>query len=193
MNQEDEKAALQEREPFHVGSFRPEDAEGIVSLFRAVYGEGYPVRLFYDPESIIAANAEGRCYSIVARTNSGKVIGVTHLVCSAPFRSLYEWSAGLVLKEYRNLGVNNRLADFLHNTLIPGKPCIEELVGEPVCNHTHLQKILMPLRYVETAIEVALMPADAYTREKRGGPGSNTDGFPLQRSQAAPHFSAAGL
>jgi len=36
-------------EPFEVGLFRPEDAQGIVSLFRAVYGESYPKKVLCDP------------------------------------------------------------------------------------------------------------------------------------------------
>lgn len=32
--------------PFYVDEFRPDDAEGIVKLFCAVYGEAYPIRLF---------------------------------------------------------------------------------------------------------------------------------------------------
>jgi len=79
---DEDKAMYQEREPFTVGSFRPDDADGIVDLFRAVYGEGYPIRLFYDPAAITAANTEGRYYSICARTASGEVIGVTHLYIS---------------------------------------------------------------------------------------------------------------
>lgn len=122
--------------------------------------------MFYDPEVIIAANRNSSYISIVARTDSGKVIGATHLFCSAPFRALYEWGAGLVLKEYRNLGVNYHLAEFLHNKFVPGKPFIEEIHGEPVCNHTHLQKSVIDFQYVETALEVALMSAEAYTREK---------------------------
>ncbi|HPC33875.1 MAG TPA: hypothetical protein PK175_11150 [Syntrophales bacterium] len=164
MNKDDEKDKPQE--PFQVGEFRQEDAEGLVSLFRKVYGDGYPIRLFYDPEAIIAANRDESYISIIARTDSGKVIGATHLFYSAPFKFLYEWGAGLVLKDYRNLGVNNRLAEFLHNEFIPGKTFIEELYGEPVCNHTHLQKSVIDLQYVETALEVALMPAQAYSREK---------------------------
>jgi hypothetical protein len=41
MKHDSDKAALPEREPFTVSSFRPEDADGIVRLFRDVYGEGY--------------------------------------------------------------------------------------------------------------------------------------------------------
>jgi len=151
---------------FEITAFRPEDAEGIVRLFLSVYGTHYPIHYFYKPQAIIRANKEGSTYSVVARSASGDVIGVTHLYKSSPYAALYEWGAGLVLQEYRNAGVNNELAIFLHREFIPGKPHIEELFGEAVCNHTHLQKALLLYGYVETAIEVALMPAAAYDKEK---------------------------
>ena len=166
MKSDNDKAVPQEQEHFTVSSFRPEDADGIVDLFRDVYGEGYPIRLFYDPAAITAANREGRYYSICARTTSGKVVGVTHLYLSAPFKSMYEWGAGLVLKECRNWGINNRLGDFVCNEFVPRNPHIEELFGEAVCNHPYMQKAIARFNIVETAIEVALMPAEAYTREK---------------------------
>lgn len=166
MKSDNDQAASQEQEPFTVGSFRPEDADGIVDLFRAVYGEGYPIRMFYDPAAIIEANRDGRYYTICARTVSGEVIGVTHLYLSAPCNSLYEWGAGLVRNEYRNWGVNNRLGEFLCNKYVAEHPHIETLFGEAVCNHPHLQKAVARFNFVETAIEVALMPAEAYTQEK---------------------------
>lgn len=154
------------QESFTVGYFQPEDAEGMVRLFRSVYGEGYPIRLFYDPQAITSANAEGRYYSIVARTASGEIIGATHLYRSAPGKTLFEWGVGLVLKECRSWGINKRLGDFLCNEFVPRNPHIEELFGEAVCNHPHMQKALSRLNFVETAIEVALMPAETYTQEK---------------------------
>ncbi len=166
MKSADDKPIAQEQKLFTVGSFRPEDADGIVQLFRAVYGEGYPIRLFYDPVEIIAANEEGRYYSICARTAYGEVIGVTHLYHSAPCKSLYETGVGLVRKEYRNSGANKRLLGFLYNEFVPQNPHIEELFGEAVCNHPYMQKVIENFNFVETAIEVALMPAEAYTQEK---------------------------
>jgi len=157
---------LLDLEPFTIDSFRPEDAEGITELFRSVYGEHYPIRLFYDPASIIAANREGSCYSVCARTPSGKIIGVQHLYHSAPCKFLYETGAGLVLKEYRNSGANKGLLDFLYNEFVSRNPHVETLFGEAVCNHPYMQKSVLGLNFVETAIEVALMPAEAYTREK---------------------------
>lgn len=153
-------------QPFEVGEFRPEDAPGIVRLFRAVYGEGYPVRLFYDADALTAANASGHTYSFVARTPKGDVVGVQHLFRSAPFLSLYELGSGLVLREYRKLGMNRRMLDFVYDRWLPGRESVEETFGEPVCNHVTMQKSVMEFKHMETALEVALMPAQAYTTEK---------------------------
>ncbi len=153
-------------ENFEVGCFRPEDAEGIVHLFRSVYGEGYPVRLFYDPQAIIDVNATGQYYSIVARTAAGRVIGVSHLFRSAPFPGLYESGVGLVLKEYRNTGANTRMSEYTYEQFVPQKENIEEIFGEAVCNHVFMQKAVARFRYREAALEIALMPAAAYAKEK---------------------------
>ena len=156
-------------EGFTVGSFQPGDAEGIVRLFRTVYGEGYPIRLFYDPAAIIAANAEGRYYSIVARSPAGEVIGVEHLFRSAPCPALYEAGAGLVLKAYRKAGVNTEMLRFLYEEFIPPMPNIEETFGEAVCYHPYMQRTVKVARHIWTAIEVALMPAETYGKEKTTG------------------------
>lgn len=151
--------------PYEVGSFRQEDADGIVRLFKAVYGEGYPIRLFYDPKGIIDANRSGELYAVVARTPSGEVIGVHHLYRSAPFRDLYEWGAGVVLEQYRGEGVSGNVAKLMDAVIIPELQLLA-VFGEAVCNHLHMQKACIRLGYLETAIEVALMPAEAYTHAK---------------------------
>jgi hypothetical protein len=165
MKLDHEKEMLAGQEGLTVDYFRPADAEGIVRLFRSVYGEHYPIRLFYDPSAITQANKDGRYYSIVARAASGEVVGVTHLYPSATCPSLYESGVGLVLKEYRNMGINNRLSGFLYDSFIPRNPHIEEVFGEAVCNHPYTQKAIVTYHYVEMAVEVALMPAEAYAKE----------------------------
>jgi hypothetical protein len=166
MNDKDSKNDTTPEEHIEIGSFRPEDAEGIAALFRSVYGEGYPVRVFYDPHALTEANEKGTYYSIVARTASGKVVGVQHLFRSAPCEALYEVGAGLVLKDYRKLGLNKRMLEFVYEEWVPSQAGIEELWGEPVCNHLIMQKAVAVFRHIETALEVALMPAEAYDKEK---------------------------
>ena len=153
-------------EDFEVGSFRPEDAEGIVRLFRTVYGEHYPIKLFYDPQAIIAVNEAGQYYSIVGRAASGNIIGVSHLFRSAPYPSAYENGVGLVLKEYRNTGAFTRMNEYIFGCFVPQKDNIEETFGEAVCNHDFTQKSAERFGHVFTAMEIALMPATAYAKEK---------------------------
>ena len=104
---------------FEVGPFRPEDAEGVAALFRAVYGEAYPVRIFYDPQALTEANSIGMYYSIVARNPDGKVVGALHLFRSAPYQAVYELGSGLVSHEYRGLGLNRRMFEFAFEKWIP--------------------------------------------------------------------------
>lgn len=156
----------QDNQLFKVDSFRPSDAQGIVDLFHEVYGNDYPIRIFYDPDELTRANQTGQYLSIVARNTEGKIIGVEHLFRSAPYPRLYEAGAGLILKDYRRLGVNNALLDFIFEQWAPGNETIEEVFGEPVCNHIHMQRVVEKFSYVATALEVALMPAAAYDKEK---------------------------
>ncbi len=165
MDTEDRKQDVGRSEDFEVGFFRPQDAQGIVRLFQAVYGDGYPIRVFYDPEALTTANAIGQYYSIVARTPSGEVAGVQHAFRSAPYERLYEAGAGLVLKEYRNLALTKRMLHFLFDEWIPKQANVEETFGEAVCNHVYMQRTVAQMGHVETALEVALMPAEAYDKE----------------------------
>jgi len=153
-------------ENIQIDVFRDGDGEGITALFREVYGEGYPVRLFYDPEAIARANAAGDYYSLVARHSSGAIVGVEHLYRSAPFQKVYEAGAGLVRQDCRNLGLTKKLLEFMCEEWAPQQTGIEEMFGEPVCNHPYMQKAVAGLRFVEMALEIALMPAEAYTQEK---------------------------
>ncbi|MBU1172276.1 MAG: GNAT family N-acetyltransferase [Proteobacteria bacterium] len=158
--------ASAEKGQFAVELLRPDDAPSLVELFRAVYGNHYPIQLFYDPEAIVQANRDGRYYSIVARTPSGQIVGASHLYRSSPFPGLYEAGVGLVSKDYRNTGINKKLLSFLYESFVPGIPHIQEVFGEAVCNHPYMQKSAQSFKHTETAIELALMPAAAYSKEK---------------------------
>jgi len=151
--------------PYEVRRFRQEDADGIVKLFKEVYGDEYPIRIFYDSEALGEANRSGDYYSVIARTPAGEVIGVHHLFRSAPYRDLYEWGVGLVGKQYRGAGVSGRIMTYMEDVVIPqlGMPAV---FGEAVCYHLHMQKMCARLGYVDTALGVALMSAEAYSKEK---------------------------
>ncbi len=151
---------------FHIDRFRPEDAEGIVRLVRSVYGPHYPIALFYDPKALTDANREGRYLSFVARTNSGEIIGVNHLFPSTPNPVLLECGVGMVHREYRGAGVNTQILQYIYEVFVPEHPYIETVFGEAVCNHLFQHRLMRRFCFIETAVELALMPAAAYSKEQ---------------------------
>jgi len=150
---------------FEVNIFRPEDAEGVTKLFTAIYGKEYPIKLVYNPQQMISAFETKDNIPVVARTPEGDIIGYDAMFRAAPHRKLYEVGLGLVLPEYRNLGIaatmNRHVCD-----VIARESRIDAVFGEAVCNHTHMQRAWAVYHTIETAIEVDLMPAETYAKEK---------------------------
>jgi len=147
-----------------VSCFEPADAAGISRLFYAVYGEGYPVDTYYIPERLIEENTRGAVRSAVARTASGDVVAhVAFYRSSSPNPKLYEYGLGLTLPSYRSSLVFSRACQAVMKLL--GTDAIDGIFGESVCNHVITQKLSLQSKMVETALEPALMPADAYTTE----------------------------
>jgi GNAT superfamily N-acetyltransferase len=129
-----------------------------------VYGDGYPVKVVYEPKALIAAFEAGENIPVVARTPGGEVVGYAAMYRSAPNPKLYEVGQGLVLPAYRGVGIAARLGRATTDVLV-SKLDLEVRFGEAVCNHTHIQKMESALGGLETAIEVDLMPHEAYVTE----------------------------
>ena len=146
--------------------FRPEDAEGVSKLFRTVYGDSYPIKTFIEPKLLIEENAAGRTISSVARTPKGDIVGHAALFHSAPYERVCESGAGLVHPAYRGgKGIYTTLG--LHTVEAAAKKyAIEQVFGEPVCNTIFPQKGTAKAGWITQAIEVDLMPAEAYDKEK---------------------------
>ncbi len=162
---EPEEHAIGAGERVIIGLLRPEDGPGVAQLFKAVYGDGYPIRRFYDPASLTEAHKTGESYSLIARKMNGEVIGHVAMSRSSPHPNLYEGGAGLVLHEYRKAGINQMLLAHLYDRVAPGLG-VEETWGEAVCNHIAMQKATQRYKHIETGLEVDLMPAEAYTQEQ---------------------------
>ena len=159
---------MQDIEPgqdWEVDLFRPEDAQGVVQIFRSVYGEGYPVRTYVDPNLLIAENAARRTISTVARTPRGDVVGHNALFNSAAHPGIYESGAGAVHGAYRGgKGIFTRMVD--HGLKVAETfPMVNAVFCEPVCNHVFSQKLTEKAGFALRALEVDLMPAEAYEKE----------------------------
>lgn len=153
-------------EKLTVGLFRPEDAEGVARLFTEVYGDAYPAKIVYDPKGLVEAFGRRDQIPIVVRTADDRVIGYSSLFRAAPDKGVYEKGNGAVSPAFRNAGIMGMIFQYVGST-VPGIEGIKVFFGEPVCNHVYIQKAaLANLPFVETALEVDLMPAEAYVKEK---------------------------
>lgn len=92
-------------------------------------------------------------------------MGVHHLIRSGLGDFIHEWGAGLVLKEYRSLGITESIARHLMQVVVP-RLGIEEVFGEPTCAHVTIQKLSASIGFVEAALELCLVPANLYDRKK---------------------------
>jgi hypothetical protein len=73
---------------------------------------------------------------------------------------------GLTLPSYRSTMAFFRATQLLMRLV--GKDGIDGIFGEAVCNHTITQKLTQHAKGLETAVEPALMPAEAYETEWSG-------------------------
>ncbi|HWR29025.1 MAG TPA: AMP-binding protein [Negativicutes bacterium] len=144
--------------------FRESDAAGIVKLYRAVYGDNYPVKTVYDSQALIRQEAEGDAWRMVARTSDGAVIGhVAFYRSSSPNHGLYEHGQLMVRHDYRQTDVAFQLMEQSLSE-IPRRRKLASIWGEAVCNHLFTQQIVRDNQFVEMALEVDLMPADSYAK-----------------------------
>ena len=162
----EEISEIEPGQEWAVELFRPEDAEGVAHLFRTVYGEGYPIRHFVEPDRLREENAAGRILCSIVRTPRGDVIGHVALFRSAPWDGIAELGSGLVHPAYR--GGKVIFERMMRHALDAGTSRfgLHASFGEPVCNHVISQKLVVPMGFHTGALEVDLMPAEAYTTEK---------------------------
>jgi len=151
--------------PIQVRLMQAEDAQGVVALYREVYGDEYPIKIVYDSQVIIQQQEIGDMIRIVALDKS-KVVGQLAIYRSTPTNpSLYEEGQGMVLPDYRNQGILEKCLDYGHMEVYPQMQ-IEQIWGEAVCNHVFTQKAGVRLSYIETGLELDLMPASSYVKEQ---------------------------
>ncbi|ATW27852.1 GNAT family N-acetyltransferase [Candidatus Formimonas warabiya] len=149
--------------------FRPEDAEEVVGLYRAIYGEYFPLREIYLADWHIEQAEKNDSYRIVARLTDGRLIGTVALYRSVPTNpELYEAGGLMVLEEYRTKNVALELMGFLCNRL-PKMSHVGQVWGEAVCNHLVSQQLSIKIGYIPCALEVDMMPEEAYQKMSECG------------------------
>jgi len=142
------------------------DAPAVVALYRAVYGDHFPIKEMYDPQFIIQQQEAGLMYRVVAVDATGKVLAHHAMYrLEETYHGLYEAGQGMVYPEHRGKGFSNVLQDYISRVLGPAVG-LEEFWGESVTNHVKMQKAALFVGVKETGIELEVMPAESYEAEK---------------------------
>ena len=159
-------------QPYHIESgqnitvdlFKPEDALGVAHCYYATYGEKFPMDYVYDPDAIITVNDGDEHFTVVARTEDGGVVGLAGLFRGGQDSTVYEHGQLMVLKAFRGEGVGDKLTSYILNEM-PGKIGAATFFGEALCNHTISQKIVANHGFEPCAMEIEIMPSEAFDSE----------------------------
>lgn len=147
---------------FTVDLLRPEDAWGVARLFYEVYGTSFPFETYYIPDRLLEENRLRLLFSIVARTPTGDIVGYGGMFrSSAPHPGVYEIGSHVIHPAYRSSRVALALQEHIKDVLIPQQN-VEMSFSEAPCHQVVTQKFAAMSGLVETALEVGLMPAEAY-------------------------------
>ena len=153
-------------QPFVIDAFRLDDALGVANLFLSVYGPDYPIDTYYYPDKIIAAVQRGDLHLVVCRTPTNDIIAGGALYRSSPVNpNLLEIGLYMVLPDYRTTSAAFRITKYLSEDLMT--QCdFDGFFGESVTNHVATQKVVRLTGGKDGAIELMLMPAAIYEKEK---------------------------
>ena len=88
-----------------------------------MYEDAYSLDTVYSPETLMQANADGRLYSIVARSSRGDVLGHCALYPAPQCACLYEEGMLVVVPEYRNGAIAKQLVRYGLEVLAPAGAC----------------------------------------------------------------------
>jgi len=145
-----------------IDRFHPGDAEGIVRLFKAVYGETYAIPDYTDPDLLREKNRTQDVVSVVGRTPSGDIVGHTSIYRSAPVKDIYENGAGVVHPLYRGTSrIMSRMGELIMTVAEKEMP-VTAVFFEPICSHTYTQRIGARHGAPPFALEMNLMPRSLY-------------------------------
>lgn len=155
------------RTSFSIRRLVKKEAVLVGDLFRVVYGEEYPAAYVYRPEELWAENEKGNTYSLLAFNEEHEPIAHLAMFRSAPNPKVYELGQLLVLPQHRGSGISDCLTQYVTEELDKNAG-IEAVFVESVCNHAVSQKLVAKRGYVDTALELDLMPAEAYPQAQGG-------------------------
>jgi len=132
-----------------VRDFKESDADGIVELIKANYGDTYYKKEFYNPQKWVEVNEKGEIFSIIAEYDN-KVVGQFSLIINDRYNA--EIGVAVVHPDYKGRGIMNQMFDYL---IEKAKSLgLYVIYGEAIMFHPFSQKANLSHGMIESALQL---------------------------------------
>jgi anti-sigma regulatory factor (Ser/Thr protein kinase) len=144
--------ALCAKEKLEVGMATPEDAYGIVKLTYQTYHYSYAKTVFYYPEILRQAIADGSVVIFIARNNAGEIVVISSYIRSASSHKIAE--AGMLMShpDYRQNRALLRVSRMQSRYLKDSEHEMRVAYANLVTTHIRSQKLVKAYGFVPTAV-----------------------------------------
>ena len=123
---------------YSIGLMAPEEAVAVSRLAYYSYGYSYPYENIYYPDKVARLNESGQLVSMVARLESGEIIGHSALARESYDQSNAELGIAFSDPGYRGMGIMNRLWEALIDKAVEEKT--HGVYAMTVTTHPYSQK-----------------------------------------------------
>ena len=149
-------------ELFQIVAVDKSNASHVGTVFRSVYGEDFPLKYVYQPESLWQEIEEGRLASALAFDKVGKAVGYVALFKTAPSPRLWEAGNMVVDPAYKLTNVSSLLLNYYFNPNFNENGESDGIFGEAVCCHYFTQVSGNKAGMMDCALELNQLAGDSF-------------------------------
>lgn len=138
------------------------NAHHVATVFRSVYGEDYPVRDVYQPDTLIKVTGSGELSSLLAFDMDGRAAGYASMYRAAPNPRLWEAGNLVVVPEYSKTDISFRLIRSCFNLASQMTDNTDGVFGEAVCSHYFTQINAVKNGMIDCALELDQLDGESF-------------------------------
>jgi hypothetical protein len=142
------------------------NAAHVAGVFRALYGDDFPIGYVYDADLLLAELAGGRLCAALACDGNSRAVGYISCYRCAPNAKLWEVGNLLVVPEYSASSLALALTDYF---LQPGnlaRESNEGIVDEAVCHHYFTQVACAKVGMVDCALALDQLDGASFKQHR---------------------------
>ncbi len=178
---------------FRIDPVNHENAHHVGTVFRAVYGESFPVRYVYQPDGVLREIEAGRLVSGLALDGDGLPAGYVSMFRVSPNPRL--WEAGNVVVVPRNArtDIAFRLVRYGFDLLMDPVIAADGMLSEAVCCHYFTQIHTADIGMIDCGIALDQLDGDSFKDGKSNKAGTERVSCVISFMEVPRWFGSDGL